>query len=82
MPTIRSHEGLRVRLYVRGEHKPPHVHVFKGTWEIRVLIGASATYWDTKFGKPTTNEVARAVALVTDCLGECNAKWSELNAHL
>lgn len=85
MPTVidpELTEGFEIRVYTRNEHRPPHVHVEKNGWEIRVTIGRRAEFWDIKAGRPKSKEIERAVALVQQHLFACRSMWRQYNGHL
>jgi hypothetical protein len=79
MPTVIVLEGYEIIVYWRNEHTPPHCHVFKADWEIRVYIGDASAYWDTLWGKPKGKELRRAVQLVADNLEAINEVWRQKN---
>jgi hypothetical protein len=84
MPTVRREAGFVIKVNTRGEHNPPHVHVFKAGGEVRVLLGDVDTppsYWDEKTPMATKNKV-RAVLLVERYQAECLEVWSKFNGNL
>jgi hypothetical protein len=57
MPTIVRQSGFEIRVNVRGEHHPPHVHVRKSGADIRVKLGTlddGPVLWDVKGRLPNS----------------------------
>lgn len=83
MPTVKANiDGHFIRVYVRDEHRPPHVHVETADWEIRVRIGQVAKFWTVAYGHPSSKEIRRAEALVQTYLAECNTVWRQYHGEL
>ena len=82
MPTIFEEDGYRVMVFIRGEHPPPHVHVFHAGTFIAVLISlADAEYrGDWSGRKPQSREIKRAVKVVRDNLQLCLFVWNRYHA--
>jgi Domain of unknown function (DUF4160) len=81
VPTIFEQDGYRVKVFIRNEHRPPHVHVERAGAYIAVLISlAGAEYRDSAGRKPTEREIRRAVAIVRARLQECLFAWNRYHA--
>ena len=76
MPTVLRQEGFRVVIYF-NDHLPSHVHVFKGSGEVRINLGNgdTAPTLMSIFGDISDKDVARALYLVKEHQAELLAKW-------
>lgn len=84
MPTVTRIEGFEIRVLLRNEHNPPHVHVFKAGGECRVLVGDEAIrpeLWDI-VGGMSDRDALRAEALVGLYQAECVAAWRKYHGSL
>ena len=43
MPLIDAFDGIKIYIYGR-EHRPPHIHVYYGEFEILIIIETRKTY--------------------------------------
>lgn len=79
MPTVVVVEGFRI-IVRTSDHRPPHVHVVKGSGEIRVLLyeDRRAVYWDEKRPMAVKAKV-RAVQLVQEYQAECLDVWRRIH---
>ena len=74
MPTVVTHNGVRVSVYIR-EHQPPHVHADTGSGEVLVYLGDDGvSRWEREPGV-TQSDVRKAVNVVEDHLADCWAMW-------
>ena len=83
MPTVKREQGFAIKVNTRGEHNPPHVHVFKAGGEIRVKLGDDETapsYWDEKRPMALQDKV-KAVLLVDKYRAECLEVWRKFNGR-
>lgn len=80
MPTILRFQGFRVVIYP-NDHLPPHVHVIKGSGEVRIDLGneQSTPKLLTVSGKISDRDVAKALCLVTNHQVSLLAKWREIH---
>ena len=84
MPTVVREAGFSIIVRVRGENLPPHVHVYKGAGECRILLGETETgprLWDV-VGGMDWREARQAERLVIRPQAACRAVWRQVNGHL
>lgn len=84
MPTVVREAGFAVVVHVRGEHNPPHVHVYKAGGEVRVKLNdrtLGPSLWDVT-GTISDKDVVRAVELVWRHQDRLLQAWSNVNGHL
>lgn len=78
MVTIHRAQGLRVIIFT-DDHEPAHVHVF-GDGQAKINLigpdGAPALVWAQGM---KTNEVRRAMQLVSDQQAQFLARWREIH---
>ncbi len=77
MPTVILEDGFVIKVYTRNEHRPPHVHVFKGGGEIRVELGDGVSgphLMDIKFPM-SRRDIVKAVLLVDRYQERCLTVW-------
>ena len=77
MPTVKRVRGFVIKVNVRDEHEPPHVHVVKGGGDVRIAIAdGPACLLSVK--RPMGRQEAReAELLVRECQAECLAVWEK-----
>jgi uncharacterized protein len=80
MPTILREQGFRVVIYP-NDHLPSHVHVFKGSGEVRIEMGdeESDPSLMTITGQISDKDVAKALYLVKEHQAKLLAKWREIH---
>jgi uncharacterized protein len=80
MPTILREQGFRVVIYP-NDHLPSHVHVFKGSGEVRIELGdeESDPSLMTITGQIRDKDVAKALYLVKENQTKLLAKWREIH---
>jgi Domain of unknown function (DUF4160) len=80
MPTILREQGFRVVIYP-NDHLPSHVHVFKGSGEVRIELGdeESDPRLMTITGQISDEDVAKALYLATENQAKLLAKWREIH---
>jgi uncharacterized protein len=80
MPTILREQGFRVVIYP-NDHLPSHVHVFKGSGEVRIELGdeESAPSLMTITGQINDKDVAKALYLVKENQAKLLEKWREIH---
>jgi uncharacterized protein len=80
MPTILRERGFRVVIYP-NDHLPSHVHVFKGSGEVRVDLGdeESNPSLMSITGQISDKDVAKALDLVKENRAKLLAKWREIH---
>jgi hypothetical protein len=71
MPTVLRRDGFHVVIYTRGEHLPPHVHVFRADEEIVMDLEPMAVR--DNFMRP--KNAARAWLLVAENLAFLTERW-------
>jgi hypothetical protein len=78
VPTLFEEDGFQVRLYLRDEHPPPHVHVEHAGTVISVLISlAGASLRGDHIGRrPRRDEISKAVNIVGRRLQYCLFAWN------
>jgi hypothetical protein len=84
MPTIVRQSGFEIRVNVRGEHHPPHVHVRKSGADVRVKLGTledGPSLLDVK-GRLPNADIVRAVELVWLHQETLLDAWGRFNGHL
>ena len=84
MPTVLRFEGFEIRVFVRNEHSPPHVHVFKAGGECRILLGDEDTQpclWNI-VGGLSDRDAVKAENLVSQYQAECLAAWRKYHGSL
>lgn len=81
MPTVLRKQGFRVVIYA-NDHLPSHVHVLKGSGEVRIELGdeESLPKLLTVSGKISDKDVAKAMYLVKEHQVALLAKWREIHA--
>jgi hypothetical protein len=73
-------DGYQVKVYIRDEHPPAHVHVEKAGSKIKIILGDNEVeYHSAKGRKPTQREIDRATSIVAERLDECWRAWRENN---
>lgn len=80
MPTILREQGFRVVIYL-NDHLPSHVHVFKGSGEVRIELGDEELNPSLMSitGQISDKDVAKALYLVTENQANLLAKWREIH---
>jgi Domain of unknown function (DUF4160) len=80
MPTILREQGFRVVIYP-NDHLPSHVHVFKGSGEVRIELGneESDPRLMTITGQISDKDVVKALYLVKENQAKLLAKWREIH---
>lgn len=80
MPTILREQGFRVVIYP-NDHLPSHVHVFKGSGEVRIELGdeESNPSLMTIAGQISDKDVAKALYLVKESQAKLLARWREIH---
>jgi Domain of unknown function (DUF4160) len=80
MPTILREQGFRVVIYP-NDHLPSHVHVFKGSGEVRIELGdeESDPRLMTITGQISDKDVAKALYLVKENQAKLLANWREIH---
>jgi hypothetical protein len=80
MPTILREQGFRVVIYP-NDHLPSHVHVFKGSGEVRIELGdeESDPGLMTITGQISNKDVVKALYLVQENQAKLLAKWREIH---
>ncbi|HZQ01130.1 MAG TPA: DUF4160 domain-containing protein [Reyranella sp.] len=60
MPTVHRYGNLRFVVFF-NDHDPPHVHVFSGSGEAKVLLGSPGVSpsieWARRFNRPTLRKI-------------------------
>lgn len=80
MPTILREQGFRVVIY-SNDHFPSHVHVCKGSGEVRIELGdeESNPSLMTITGQISDKDVVKALYLVKENQAKLLAKWREIH---
>ncbi len=80
MPTVLRRDGFRVVIYP-NDHLPSHVHVLKGSGEVRIDLGSEETAprLMSVFGDIRDKDVVRALYLVKEYQTELLAQWREIH---
>jgi Domain of unknown function (DUF4160) len=80
MPTILREQGFRAVIYP-NDHVPSHVHVFKGSGEVRIELGdeESDPSLMSITGLISDKDVAKALYLVKENQAKLLAKWREIH---
>jgi hypothetical protein len=81
MPTVLRQQGFRVVIYL-NDHLPSHVHVLKGSGEVRIEVGdeQSLPSLMSISGKINDQDVAKALYLVKEHQAELLAQWRNIHA--
>lgn len=79
MPEVFREDGFSVVVYP-ADHIPPHVHVWKASGEVKILLGDAETApsLDENLGM-SKKDARRALTLVIENLAACRAKWEEIH---
>jgi Domain of unknown function (DUF4160) len=80
MPQVLRQNGFRVVIYP-NDHLPSHVHVFKGSGEVRINLGdedVSPTLM-TITGQISDKDVAKAFYLVKEHQANLLAQWRKIH---
>jgi Domain of unknown function (DUF4160) len=80
MSTILRDQGFRIVIYP-NDHLPSHVHVFKGSGEVRIDLGdeGSDPSLMTITGQISDKDVVKALYLVKENQAKLLAKWREIH---
>lgn len=80
MPTVLNERGFKVRIYP-NDHLPFHVHVIKGSGEVKVQLGSDLEVpsLDQVKGKISNKDVKAALELVTENQQFLILKWKEIH---
>ncbi len=80
MPTIIRQNGFRVVVYP-NDHIPSHVHVLKGSGEVRIDLGSEKIPPSlmSVIGDISNKDIFKALDLVTKHQIELLSKWSEIH---
>lgn len=80
MPTILREQGFRIVIYP-NDHSPSHVHVFKGSGEVRIDLGDedSGPNLMSITGQISDKNVVKALYLVKENQAKLLAKWREIH---
>lgn len=80
MPTVLRQDGFRVVIYL-NDHLPAHVHVLKGSGEVRINLGseAAAPSLIAIFGNISDKDVVKALSLVREHQTELRAQWRKIH---
>jgi Domain of unknown function (DUF4160) len=80
MPTILREQGFRVVIYP-NDHLPSHVHVFKGSGEVRIELGDEEL--DPSLmsitGQISDKDVVKGLYLVKENQAKLLAKWRKIH---
>lgn len=77
MPEIFRAQGFRVVIYF-DDHKPAHVHIYKGDSEIRIQIKGQCKILSVR-GSISSKEQKKAMKLVIDHQSELFQIWEEIH---
>jgi Domain of unknown function (DUF4160) len=80
MPQVLRKNGFRVVIYP-NDHLPSHVHVFKGSGEVRINLGdedISPTLM-TITGQIGDKDVVKALYLVKEHQADLLAQWRKIH---
>jgi hypothetical protein len=80
MPTVLRQDGFRVVIYL-NDHLPSHVHVLKGSAEVRINLGSeeAAPSLISIFGNISDKNVVKALDLVKAHQTELRAQWRKIH---
>lgn len=87
MPTIIRQDGFKVVIY-SNDHIPAHVHVLKGSGEIRINLGYVSRKEEettippslmTVTGTISNKEIAKALGVVQKNQARLLTRWSEIH---
>lgn len=80
MPTVLKQDGFKVVIYL-NDHLPSHVHVLKGSGEVRIKLGSeeAAPSLMTIFGNISDKDVAKALSLVKEHQAQLRAQWRKIH---
>ena len=77
MPTKKI-DGFEIVVNTRGEHPPPHAHVYKAEHVVVINLGDKTTLPSIDTSKPTgmsKSDVRKALDYVTDEKDWCLSQW-------
>lgn len=75
MVTVHRFGSFRVVISL-NDHLPPHVHVFRGTAEMRVMLETVQVVWQRGFGPIETRRIRNELKRIRDRLRQ---KWDEIH---
>jgi hypothetical protein len=80
MPQVLRQNGFRVVIYP-NDHQPSHVHVFKGSDEVRINLGNEDTSPTlmTITGQISDKDVAKALYLIKEHQTDLLAQWRKIH---
>jgi Domain of unknown function (DUF4160) len=80
MPTILREQGFRVVIYP-NDHLPSHIHVLKGSGEVRIDLGdeESDPSLISITGQISDKDIAKALYLMKENQAKLLAKWREIH---
>lgn len=80
MPTVLRQDGFKVVIYL-NDHLPSHVHVLKGSGEVRIKLGSeeAAPSLMAIFGNISDKDVAKALSLVKEHQAQLRAQWRKIH---
>ncbi|WP_404784261.1 DUF4160 domain-containing protein [Altericista sp. CCNU0014] len=80
MPQVLRHNGFRVVIYP-NDHLPCHVHIFKGSGEVRINLGGKDTSPTlmTITGQISDKDVVKSLCLVKEHQADLLAQWRKIH---
>jgi len=67
-----------------NDHDPPHVHIRKGSWEIKIDLAedpSEIVISEIVDGTPSGKEKRRALKLVVENLDSCWEEWERIHGE-
>lgn len=79
MPTIISIDGFSVMI-MPNDHRPPHVHVFRGAGRVRITIGDNTNRPRILEAIGMSNrDIVKALGIVIDHQAKLSAAWRKIH---
>ncbi|NER22733.1 MAG: DUF4160 domain-containing protein [Symploca sp. SIO1B1] len=79
MPTVLRKDGFAVRIYF-NDHRPPHVHVFKGGGQVKISLGSETESTElVQVEGMSDKDAAKALEIVSEHQLELVQRWEEIH---
>jgi len=76
MPTVIQQNGFDVMIYIRDEHPPAHVHVWKAEGEVIIHLETPAVHEVKRMSRP---DVRAALAIVEENREMLLGEWRRIH---
>ena len=80
MPTLITQDGFAVMIYIRDEHPPAHVHVWKAEGEVIIYLGDESELPSVhQVNRMSKKNVRQALAIVEENQEMLLEEWRRIH---